>query len=704
MALHYNPLLSPKENMPETLSLRRIFHRFFPKKATATLPPLESRTWNHLTADEKKDLALTTLTQGELALLQGNLGALSLFDTAASLDPKNPIIWYRQGLAFFEYGSEEGREKALLLASKHFKIAIGLDSHCFDAWIAWGNVLLQLGRFHDEHHYHLEARDKYQKAIELAQGQGKELLSELYWDFGIVWTEIGSHSGEALDFHLAIQAFQTSLDCQPNPLAEFWNDYGSAYLQLGLLINDQRLFLQAADLLQKAVANMPNYVDGWYSLADTFTQLYLNSMDERFFAKASDCYAKATCLAPKDAEIWLGWAQLLGETGRLNKNVKSLISSVEKCARAASLDKQDTDITCQWVESLAWLGCFASRIDLLNEAEQKILKATEQYPDDPDLWRAYGICLMCLAHYYEDAEYDDMAIEKLQYGLSLDRTNAEIWHALGLAHKHCADLTDDEPMIERAARFFSKAMDLKPSCPSLIFDGACSFLHYSEALDDLTSLEQAISLFESLFQSHRGALLHHPEWLFEYATALDWLGYFSGEEKDFARAIEVFSHVLLIDPDYPKIHLRTAQTYFQMGQSAGEAEYYKRALHHFRLAARQDEENDTLWLEWGLCLIHLAHYTIDSEFMDQLYFDAEQKISKAGVLGNPQAHYALACLYSILGQTTESMEFIRKALAAKTLPPLDDLLEDEWLETLRASEPFSQFLTALEAKLQAREQ
>ncbi|MDE3046689.1 MAG: hypothetical protein KGJ02_08650 [Verrucomicrobiota bacterium] len=690
--------------MHETLSLRRIFQRFFPRKAVSSTPSPEPKNWDHLTAEQKKELALQMLSQGELALLQGNLQALSLFEGASQLDPDNAAVWHRQGLSFFEYGSQEGKEKALLLASKNFKIALQIDSKIFDAWVAWGNVLLQLGRFHDEHHFHLEAREKYQKALELAEGQSKEVLAELYWDYGIVWTEIAAQSGEALDYHLAIQAFQTALEHHPKPSAEFWNDCGNAYLELGLLINDQRFLLRAVETLQRAVTEMPHYFEGWSSLAEAYSQLYINTMDERFSSKASDCYARATRLSPQEAETWLNWAQLLAEIGRLNKNPKPLLTSVEKCARAAALDPKDNLITAQWVESLSMLGSLTNRVDLIIEAEQKIIKAAEQFPDDPDLWYAYGNCLMAFARYFDDPEYDDLAIEKLQYGLSIDRTNAELWHALGLAHKHIADLTDEEAMVERAARFLAKAMDLKSSCPSLIFDTACAFLHHSEALDDLSSLEHAISLLETLLKTYPAALLHHPEWMFEYACSLDWLGEYSGEEKDFLRAIEVFSHVVLIDPDFPKIHQQIAMSYVQLGHLTGESEYYKRALHSFRLAVRQDEENDTLWLEWGLCLIHLAHNTIDVEFRDQLYLDAEQKLSRAGHLGNSNAYYHLACLYSILNQTTQAMERIHAAMAARALPSLDDLLEDEWLENLRRTEVFSLFVTDLEAKLQAREQ
>ena len=644
--------------MSQTISLRRVFHRFFPKKARLAFT-FDSKSWDHLNFDQKKDLALQVQLQGEFALLQGNLSALSLFESASLLSPNDPSIIYRQGLAFFEYGSEDGKEKALLLAAKYFKMATQFNDLFFDAWVAWGNVLLQLGRFHEEHHFLLEARDKYKKALEIhaKHPQPNEIVGELYWDSGIVWMELANYSGEAVDYHLAVQAFQTSLDYYPNPVAEFWNDFGNAYLQLGLLINDPRYFLQAVKYLQKSILDSPNYFDGWFSLAETYSQLYLTTLDERYSSKASDCYTRSVVISPKDSVTWLAWAQLLGELGKNNKNTKTLLSSIEKCARSFAIESNNTEAMAQWVESLSWLGIYSNRLDLIIEAERKIIKATDQYPDDFDLWYSYGICQMAFARYFEDADYIDLAIEKLQFGLSLDRTNAEIWHALGFANKYLAELTDEEVMVERAVRFLSKAMELKTGCPALIFDTACAYLHYSEALDNLEALETSLSLFESLLQNHRTVLLNHPEWLFQYGCALDWLGEYTSEEKDFARAIETFSHILLIDPDFPKIHLQMAQTYVQMGHAGLETEYYKRALYHFKLSQYQDDENETLWLEWGLCLINLAHHTIDSDLMEELYVDAEQKLIQAGILGNAMAHYHLACLYSILGRTQEAMEF-----------------------------------------------
>lgn len=682
--------------------VRKIFSRFFPRKYMAKEEPTASQ-WSVLNQDQKKDLAFSKLIQGEFALLQGNLAALPLFEAAASLEPKNPQIWYRQGLAFFEYGSEKGKEKALLLASKYFKFATQFDPSFFEAFVAWGNTLLQLGKHHEEHHYLLDAKEKYKQAIALSANVSPDILAELYWDFGAVCMEIAAHSGEAVDIRSAIDALASSYKLQKKHSAEFLLTCGKAHLEMGLLINDSRYFFHAIQYFVQGVQIAPNYCDGWICLGEVYSQLYVNTMDDRYTTKASHCYGQAVKLSPNNADTWLAWAQILGETGRLNQDIRYLRHSIENCARAFLLDPKNPSITAQWVESLSWLGMTSGRLDLLNEAEQKIIKATDT-TDDPDLWHAYGVCQLCFGKYYEDGEYYDHAIEKLQYALSIDRTSAEHWHTLALVHKYYADLTDHEDLLTRANRFYARAIDLKPGVPSIVFDAACSLLHFSELTKDLASLQKAILHFESLLQSHKEVLLHHPEWLVEYATSIEWLADFTQDESHYSRALEVFSHVLLIDPDFPNVHHHIADCNMSLGHHTGESEFFKRALPFYRLAARLDEENDLIWLDWGVCLIHLAEHSEDRELASAFYADAEQKIALAGRLGNANAYYHLACLYSLTNKTDDAMNLIRQSLALRALPPIEEMLEDEWLEHVRKTESFTQFISDLEAKFQAREE
>ena len=64
--------------------IRRIFARFFPRRYSGNSVQSEPRQeWDQMPADKKHELALRYLAQGELALLQGNLNALSFFESAS---------------------------------------------------------------------------------------------------------------------------------------------------------------------------------------------------------------------------------------------------------------------------------------------------------------------------------------------------------------------------------------------------------------------------------------------------------------------------------------------------------------------------------------------------------------------------------------------------------------------------------------------
>lgn len=685
--------------MQQPSSFRNLFSRIFPRKHTANeTKNFDIKQWEHLSPEQKIKLTDQHLAQGEIALLNDDLSALEHFESAASISPNQFEVWYRQGLSFFDYGMRFKKEKALLIASRYFKLASQISSDRFELWAIWGSVLLQLGLAYNEHHYYLESKEKLQRAIDFNRAVSKNVLASVYWDYGLVWTELAQRSGEAVDIRLSIQAFQTSLEYQETPPPEFLNDCGNAYLQMGLLINDPRLYLQAVDYLLRAIKSDQTYIDGWISLANAYSQLYINTLDEHYATKANECYEHLCQCEPTNSDHWLGWAQILSESGKQNRDSKKICLAIEKCIRSHSINPEQALLLSQWVESLAELGVLSNRLDLLIEAEEKILKATDQFPDDPDLWLAYGLCMTAFGQYYADPTYFEQAIEKLQFGLSLDRTHAEIWHALAVAHLKTAHLTNDLDMIERSTRFFARAIDLKPSCPSLIFDSANAYLLAFELHDDEAELDHALKLYESLLQNQKEALLNHPEWMFQYAIALEWLGENTDDDNHYIRAIDLYFHVLLLEPETPKIHFHIGVCLTRLYESSLENEYLKRALHHFRFALKQDEEDDEVWLEWGIACIILGTQAHDPQITNQCFTDAEQKLLRAGQLGHLSAYYNLAGLYSITSRYAEAMEFLQKAEKSNVLPPIEEMLDDEWLDNLKQTEIFAQFLANLETR------
>lgn len=645
--------------------------------------------------------AYALLLQGEMSLLKRDEAGITLFEKAAELAPEDKELFYRQALALHEYGAEEGKEKALLLACKKLKIATALDSEYFAAWHLWGNVLSSLGHTFEEHHYFLDAQKKYEKAITLKEHQGGETLGELYWDYGCLCSEIASASEEALDFHLAVQSFQKALTYPYYFDATFWNDYGNAQVNLAEQINDTSLFIKAIHCFKQAVSLATGESASWMNLATALDLLYERTHDEDHFTQANECYRVAAQMRPHDTDLWIEWAQFLLSSSRLSQDVKRLRSCIEKCHRAYACNPALPLAIAIWAEALALLGELTERHDLILEAQNKISKAVDLDNDSPVIWYSYGMCLNSFAKYFNDNEYHYQAIEKFQYSLSIDRTYDRHWHAIATSYVQLAQLNGDAACYELAAKFYTKAIDLRPRS-LYIFDYAVALARWGETCQKQMLLEEAVVQFEKALSLQKNAIYLHPDWLFHYACTLDSLGDFYEEPSYYVKAIEMLSHVLMIDPDYKEIHYHIGLAFFHLGELNGEKEYFYRAAHHFRLATKQEDENDQIILDWAITLINIAEHLQDSHERLEMYRDAEHKITQSARMGNLAAYYHLACLYSLLEQYDRAFAFIKKADEYESLPPIEEIYEDEWLDGLRSTGEFQEFLARLEKRQKSR--
>jgi len=679
--------------------LQPLYDRYFDKKEH--FKPVHSlpEEWKDFSLEEKKEKSFQLLKEGELALLNGDLNGLKCFDLASQLNPREANLWYKQGLSLFEYGTTYNNEKMLKLAGKSFKVAINLQNNNYEYWWSIANLIFELGNITSENHYFNEAKDYFQKSIDLAKNEPKTILAELYWDYGMAWAKVANHSGEAIDVKKAIQAMRESFANQTKTSVDFWYDFGTVHMQMALLINDNRVYLQAVDYFKKSIDQNPSFIDGWFALAQCFTQLYINTLDEQYFDHSERYFSRCVLLNPKDDEFLLEWAQLLGESGKVTKSAKKLRSSIEKCITAHGLNPNEPLIIGQWVESQSLLGVLTNRLDYIIDAEQKIIDSTNNFPKLSELWYAYGMCMQSLSEYYNDLEYEEMAIEKYQTALSIDSASAETLHALANSFRKMGiDLLDDS-LLQRADKLYRKAIQLKPSYPALTYDFALALLSLSQMNDDEDTIKETVYQFEQTLQAQNEALLQHPHWLFHYAVALDMLGDVTEEENHFLRAIEILHNVLLIDPDYIQIYYRLAVCYSHLAESSFEKNYFDQAFKYFELATKQNPEDDEVYLEWGLSLISFSQQNDYDLLQDELSI-AENKLFQAARLGNQTAYYHIACLYCITDRHDEALQFLKKADEEDVLPPVDEMIEDEWLEGLQINSSFQSFLSYLQAKQQ----
>ncbi|MBI5274567.1 MAG: hypothetical protein HY860_05895 [Chlamydiales bacterium] len=633
--------------------------------------------------------------QGQKLLLDGDSGGLKFFDMAVDLDPTNADLLYEQGLALFEFGSEKGKEKNLVLASGRFKKATKLDASHFDAWFAWGQTLYHLGKSDYKYHYFLDAKSKFQKALSLSSKQENDIIADLYWLIGCTMFAIAANSQEVSDLNASLEYFSLAAAKNPSLPADFWRDFGASYEKLGMQINDNRLFLKAVDCYKRATALSPTHSSNWFCLANGLYLIYTATHDEDNFSQANECFATAAQIQPDELNIWLSWGKILFESGKRLSDTRRLFSAIEKCHRANSCQPCHYPTISLWSESLATLGIILDRVDLIHDAENKIQEIIHLADIGPDVWHAYGMCLYAYATYYDDLDYYYQAIEKFQSGLSIDRTSHALWFALGITYSQAAELESDPAILELACKFFARALHL---CGKSLyhFEYALALSKIGEFHGDQHSLEVAIYQFEQALRLQKNAIYLYPEWLYQYALTLDSLADYNESSDYYQKAIEILSHVLVIDPEHPEVHYRLALCYSHYGELSEEFDLFLKAIYHYRLAYKKDDENDIIILDWALTLINMAELAPSSLEKEQLLKESEYKIIQAIKSGNIHGYYHLACLYSIVRDFRKSIFFLEKAKNFHGLPTIDELLQDSWLDNLRDTSLFQDFISKIE--------
>jgi len=645
------------------------------------------------------------LLKGQMELVKQNLEeGCHFFSEACKLKPNNPKIYFEQGLSLFEFGTEEGKENVLSLASKKFKAATSLLPEYFEAWLLWGMTLAHLGNVHEKYHYFLEAEEKLQKALKLSKGQDSAVLADLYRECAQVKVEIAKSSKEAHDWYLAMDAFEkaSSLSAQAEP--EFWNRFGLACFSLATQVNDIRLCVKAIHNFKHAITYESNNYEGWKNLTFAMSFLYECTHDEDHFSQANDCFSTCVQIHPLADDIWIEWAFFLCKSGRNVSDSRRVQLAIEKCAKASAINEENPLIEICLGESLSLLGEITDKIDYIREGQDKLLEFVEDSPDNPRAWRALGESLVSMGKYFNEYDYVYQAIEKFQQGLSINRACHDLWFSMAKAYTLAGVMLLDIESLEQAEIFYIKAINLYSRSSYYHFEYAVCLSKLGEFTQEERYLEASIREFEKVLSMQKNALYLHPDWLFEYAKTLDQYGEFFEEERHYQKAIEIFSHILMVDPDFPQIHYQLAITYSHLGELSGEVESFYRSLHSFKLAAKHDEENDQILVDMGVTLINIAQCSSDALEAEICYRDAEVKLIQAVKSGNLQGYYQLSCLYSLLGQVEKSLVFLRKTDFFNALPDVEDLMEDEWLDHVRCSEEFQEFLHYLENKSHQHEE
>lgn len=658
------------------------------------------RKWGRMRDDQKEALALLFVRQGAKSLETDEKGkAFEAFSIAERLAPNSCEMYLLQTAALTKANL---KNKYHLLALEKGKKALQLDPNSFYAHARLARTNLELGIQQQDYEFLSEADQLFAKACALRTSQN-DPEGTLLWMWGTVWHEMGKLSGEAVDFTKALEKYaKADEEGLANPL--FFNDYGNCLVELGKLLNQLDLFLDAIEKFQMMTVLDPRIYQGWLNIAFLCEKLLIMTDDEMsFFDEADYAYAKASEMESKDLMVWARWAQLLYFIGCRFQKPDLIGRAIGTFEKAMALEPNNAHLMAEHAEALAMFGACQEDIASLRLAEEKIAQAIQIDPKDPLKWYIYGKCLFELGDYFDDIKYYNLSAEKFIAGLEISKTHSVLWYGLAKCYYYFGVEQGDPSVLEQANNFFSRAQEFGGEMSGEFWsDWGKNWLKIAEIRRTKKAVKNAMEKFErsmELYKYPSAVEFVHPEALYFYAMTWCLLGELSYNEKFFFKSVDLLKHLLEIHPHFTLAHYNIALCFSHLGDLTHEIEFYERAMEFYTQYSHCEIEDDALWMNWGISYLRMLLLTYDPahpEYNQKLVKEGEEKLLRAAFLGCPFAYYVLGCLHSKNQNYEVALDYLKKAHRNKALPPLSELRHDPWLADLREVQEFKDFLLWLD--------
>lgn len=693
------------EDTPIAKTLKEILNtQSFDKLGSFT----DSQTWGSLTTDERQLLSRLFVMAAESDLKRATteeaiLAAKKLFNIASNLAPDDAYIWYRRGLALGAQETFTMLEESCLC----FEKALSINKKLFESWYAWANMLVRRGVASKDPSYFSQAEEKFQQAEKLLDGSKRQL--EFYWHFGLAYFMMGRHSGEAGDTHKAISCYRKAKEWG---LARehFYNDFANALVELSLLINSQDLMYEAIGLYLVSLDGNTNGISivkdtprdmavRYCNLGACYQYLFEVHHEETYFNQAEDCFKEATRLSPDFGNAWAFWGYMLLYAAKLWQDIHHLESCLEKLSRLTDFADDKPLLLSRMSEAFSLYGGNEEDLKFLTDAQELAETATIEGSDLPYTWASLALANLELGRYFSEEAYFQLAVEHAEKAISLNERIGIAWHVLAVAKFSLSEYDgDDLQSLSEASSAFSVASKCDVGRFGYMWnDWGIALLNLADITREKKHVQDAIEKFEQAILLHERV---NPVWLINYGSALDFWGDISDDDGYYEKAIEVLQHALTLDPTNIQGRYHLGLALCHEGECSNDLSFLEKGIEELQLVVQQDPEDETAWSDLGMAYMHVAELTqdpADKQVRASLYDLAEQKFLQALALGSEQVYYHLACLYSLQENGPDSYHYLVKAYESNTLPPVSDVLDDRWLEFVRSTPNFQNFIRSIKA-------
>jgi len=499
--------------------------------------------------------------------------ALEYYEQAESVDPENPALLARLGIAYF---SMNRLEKAALVLSK----AIHLSPNLFLAHFF-------LGKVYEAQEKLAMALDAYKEAsllqpndikVQLAIGEIYEKLQDYEKAESFYQNLSREHSNEVLLLEALAKFYERR--GRFSDACEIWS------LALSLTINKPSLYLKASRAMVQA--GKKEDAEAWLNKAlqekgkDWETQLELGLFFEQE-GKNQEAISAYTRAIELNGECYLAMAhlaRLLLEKGNKAKSTQLLQEARILAARAGDVNH---------------LMSIQADLEKLSETKSKVdMTQSWQSPSSPEVLE-----LLKEVESFLENEKNEDAFSLLQKIIAQDSKNAKAYYLLGKLYGH-------KRLFSLAMKNFQKALELSQAAndalaQEIIKKAMAVLAQPPESIESVQMAKKTESekakTSKPLSQKSPSIETEAPKndfnlsLLLELAEA-DWaLG-----KKD--KALSEFRQVIARDPENIRANLF-------LGKLSLENEQFEEALPFFQRVLEQDKENGEAFLGAGKSLLGL---------------------------------------------------------------------------------------------------
>jgi len=521
----------------------------------------------------------------------------------------------------------------------------------------------------------------------------------VHWHLARVRTALAEQTQEASDWAQAAALYQQAVVYQHQ--TSCWLEYAHTLLQVSCCTGLKPPVIHAAEALKTAAQNDPAGFDSWELLQRIVERWSVITRGREPFSWAFDLLRYLANRQKKSFRLRLAWGQLLLTAGRmadqrvgdeaLADQVGLWREALDKLAIAEKLGAPESLLVAPWAQTAALYGLVTDRLKWLNAATSRVARAVERDGLSSTLQLTQGLVQLARAQFFLDGDQFQKASDLLRT-VAEEGNQAQVWYWLATCLLQQADVGRDDllsrDLVARdAADCAYRAIACDRHHASYWSLAGEALLHCGEVDHDVALLQRATAAFAQAVELW-GVERAPPQLLYHYGTTLDLLGECSHEASHDDQAIDLLRLALRRERSAIPTILALSAVLHRVGDERSNPQLLYEALLYLLEAMRDEPDEGAIWGQAGatcLTLWRLQRGESNATPGELLLERAHGYLMQAAQLGASQAHLYLAGLYALTGQDALAIASLDRAARYGALPPLEELLRDDWFAPLRSS-------------------